>query len=653
MTDEKTTLSFAELGLPAPLLKALHSVGYETPSPIQAASIPALMTGRDIIGQAQTGTGKTAAFALPMLANIDQSAKHPQALILTPTRELAIQVAEAFQSYARFMKDFHVLPIYGGQDMSTQLKQLRRGVQVIVGTPGRVLDHLRRKSLILSDIKFLVLDEADEMLRMGFIDDVETILSHITGNKQTALFSATLPGPIRKVANRFLENPEHIHIKGQNVTVDTIDQRFWMVNQQQKIDALTRLLEFEEIEAAIIFVRTRETTTQLAEKISARGHSCAAINGDMSQSQREKTIRQLKEGRIDILVATDVAARGLDVERISHVVNYDIPYDSEAYVHRIGRTGRAGRSGHAVLFVTPREQHLLRSIERTTGQRISRIALPSPEDITNQRIQRFKQKINEAIPNTPKQFFDSLIVNLCNEMGETPESLAATLAFLLQESRPLQAPPEPKEKPRKDKFAKEGSRKERPTKDRFNKERGGKDRPEKTQKNRDKSAHERPVRNSLDRHDRNGKSISEGSKDRRPTEEVAQDRAERRPRRREIPTVPLELYRLEVGSSHAVTPGDIVGAIANEAGVDSQYFGRIDIQENFSTVELPEGMPKDVLKHLKKVWVRNQKLNISRIGETAKPKSAKPNFKKAEAGKAGTTKKISEPRSKKAVRPKK
>ncbi len=577
MIDEKAPCSFEELGLPNPLLKALHSVGYETPSPIQAASIPPLMKGGDIIGQAQTGTGKTAAFALPILAKIDSKKNIPQALILTPTRELAIQVAEALQSYARYMKGFHVLPLYGGQDMRGQLRQLSRGVQVVVGTPGRLLDHLRRKSLDLSDLKVLVLDEADEMLRMGFIDDVETILSHTSGTQQTALFSATLPAPIRKVANRFLKNPEHIHIQGQAVTVDTINQRYWMVNQRQKLDALTRLLEFETIEAAIIFVRTRETTTELAEKIAARGYSCAAINGDMSQSQREKTIRDLKKGAIDILVATDVAARGLDVERISHVVNYDIPYDSEAYIHRIGRTGRAGRTGNAILFVTPREQRLLRSIEKTTGQRIARLELPTSQDITTQRVQRFKQRISEARAVTPKGFFDSLVIDLCNELDESPESLAATLAYLLQQDRPLRAEPQEHEK-----FSK-------------------KDRPSRKADN---------TRNETRKDDGKPRRDSEGS---------------RKPRKRtqESSETELETFRVEVGETNQVTPGDIVGAIANEAGIDSQYFGRIEIKENYSTIELPAGMPKEVLKHLRKVWVRNKKLEMSRVQEGGKPAPAK------------------------------
>ena len=579
MFDSDITGSFADLGLPAPLLQALTKVGYETPSPIQAAAIPPLMAGRDLIGQAQTGTGKTAAFALPLLARIDTRVQRPQALVLTPTRELAIQVAEALQTYAHFLKGFHVLPIYGGQEMGGQLRRLKQGVQVVVGTPGRILDHLRRKSLDLSGLNLLVLDEADEMLRMGFIDDVETILSHTSGRQQTALFSATLPGPIRQVADRFLREPERIHIKGRAVTVDTVEQRYWMVNHREKLDALTRLLEFEEMDAAIIFVRTRETTVQLAEKISARGYSCAAINGDMSQAQREAAVRRLKSGATDILVATDVAARGLDVERISHVINYDIPYDSEAYIHRIGRTGRAGRTGQALLFVTPREQHLLKSIEKTTGQKIDRIKLPSEQDITLYRLVKFKQRIADALPHTPRREFNALIIDLCNELNESPESIAATLAFLLQQDRPLY-------------------------------QTGG----TKAKAKADKSRHRDEAQEPSEQHKTNT------------------------PRRRQkTPPAEMERFRLEVGANHAATAADIVGAIANETGLDSEYIGRIDIQEEFSTVELPTGMPKAVFKHLGKVWVRNRKLNISRIEDTStrQPPTSSPRTKAKAAKKGG------------------
>ena len=364
MSEETNLPSFSELGLPDYLLRTLASVGYESPSPIQAATIPPLMAGRDVLGQAQTGTGKTAAFALPILAKLDMKQFKPQALVLAPTRELAIQVAEAFQRYAQQIPDFHVLPVYGGQGYGAQLHGLARGTHVVVGTPGRIKDHLARGTLDLSQLKVVVLDEADEMLRMGFIDDVESILQKTPDTRQVALFSATMPAPIRRIAQTHLKSPEEVTIRSSTSTVKAIRQRYWLVSGVHKLDALTRILEAEAFEAMIVFARTKLGTEELAERLQARGFAAAAINGDLIQAQREKTIARLKEGQLDILVATDVAARGLDVERISHVLNYDIPYDSEAYVHRIGRTGRAGRSGDAILFVTPRERHLLRAIER-------------------------------------------------------------------------------------------------------------------------------------------------------------------------------------------------------------------------------------------------------------------------------------------------
>ncbi|MBX2857209.1 MAG: DEAD/DEAH box helicase, partial [Cellvibrionaceae bacterium] len=363
-SDEKAT-SFADLDLPTYLLKALGDIGYETPSPIQSATIPHLLQGKDLIGMAQTGTGKTAAFALPVLAKIDLSIKHPQTLVLCPTRELALQVAEAFQSYAAYMRDFHVLPIYGGQDMRGQLRGLKRGAHVIVGTPGRLLDHLDRRSMDLSHLRTLVLDEADEMLRMGFIDDVEVILEKTPDHRQIALFSATMPDPIRRVAERYLPEPEEVQVRTTTTTNENIEQHYWLASGTNKLDALTRILEVEDFDGMIIFVRTKTATAELADKLNARGFSAAALNGDMNQTLRQRTVDQLKKGRLDIVIATDVAARGLDVERISHVVNFDIPYDEEAYVHRIGRTGRAGRTGKAILFVAPRERRLLKSIEKT------------------------------------------------------------------------------------------------------------------------------------------------------------------------------------------------------------------------------------------------------------------------------------------------
>jgi ATP-dependent RNA helicase DeaD len=366
-TEATTAQSFADLGLSASLLKTLADIGYETPSPIQAECIPVLLQGRDLIGQAQTGTGKTAAFALPLMEQIDVKLTKPQALVLTPTRELAIQVAEALQSYAKNLPGFHVLPIYGGQSYTIQLKQLSRGAHIVVGTPGRVMDHIERKTLNLDNLKTMVLDEADEMLRMGFIDDVEWILERTPAQHQTALFSATMPEQIRRVAQKYLVEPREIKIKSATATVAAIRQVYWQVSGMHKLDALTRILEVEDnFDAAIIFVRTKNSTVELADKLSARGYAAAALNGDLNQQMRERVIEQLKSGALDIVVATDVAARGIDVPRVSHVVNYDIPYDTEAYVHRIGRTGRAGRTGNAILFVAPREVSMLRSIERAT-----------------------------------------------------------------------------------------------------------------------------------------------------------------------------------------------------------------------------------------------------------------------------------------------
>jgi len=368
---------FGQLALAGPVLQALQEIGYESPSPIQAESIPHLLEGRDLFGQAQTGTGKTAAFALPLLSRLDLGLKQPQILVLTPTRELAIQVAEAFQAYARHLKGFHVVPIYGGQSMDTQLRQLRRGVHVVIGTPGRIMDHLRRKSLVLDSLRTLVLDEADEMLRMGFIDDVEWILEHTPAERQTALFSATMPDAIRRVAQKHLRDPREVRIKSGTTTVSTTKQRYWQVSGLHKLDALTRILEVEDFDAVLIFVRTKTETVALAEKLEARGFAAAALNGDMNQALRERTVEQLKNEKLDIVVATDVAARGLDVQRISLVFNYDIPCDTESYVHRIGRTGRAGRPGSAILFVSPREMRMLRAIEKATRQPIEAMHLPN------------------------------------------------------------------------------------------------------------------------------------------------------------------------------------------------------------------------------------------------------------------------------------
>src|SRR4051812_38841123 len=438
---------FADLGIDKRVLRALSDVGYESPSPIQAATIPALLSGRHVVGLAQTGTGKTAAFAVPILSQVDLRQKKPQALVLAPTRELALQVSEAFERYAARLPGVHVLPIYGGQGYGVQLSALRRGVHIVVGTPGRVMDHLDKGTLDLSELRFLVLDEADEMLNMGFAEDVERILAATPEDKQVALFSATMPAQIRRIAKKHLNDPAEITVRNKTTTSANTRQRYLVVAYPQKLDALTRILEVENFEAMIVFVRTKQVTEQLAERLRARGFSAAAINGDMVQAQRERTVNQLRTGRLDVLVATDVAARGLDVERISHVVNYDIPTDTESYVHRIGRTGRAGRAGDAISFVTPRERHLLKAIERATRQPLTQMRLPTVEDVNETRVARFRDAITEALGSDQVAFYRDLIVGYEQEHDVPATDIAAALAVLTQDDRPLLMEPEPEPAP--------------------------------------------------------------------------------------------------------------------------------------------------------------------------------------------------------------
>jgi len=561
-TEQTPVLPFSELGLSDAVLKAVNEAGYETPSPIQAQSIAPLLEGRDLLGQAQTGTGKTAAFSLPLLSRLDVKAKMPQMLVLAPTRELAIQVAEAIQSYAKHMKGLHVLPVYGGQSMGIQLRQMQRNPQVIVGTPGRILDHIRRKTLKLGELKSLVLDEADEMLRMGFIDDVETILKETPDSRQVALFSATMPGPIHRVATRYLKDPVEIRIKSKTSTMETINQRYWQVTGMHKLEALTRILEVEEFDAMIIFVRTKNATAELAEKLEARGYSSSPLNGDMNQAAREKAIQRMKKGKLDILVATDVAARGLDIDRISHVVNYDIPYDTESYVHRIGRTGRAGRTGTAILFVSPREKRMLFAIEKATRQPIEKMQLPSTEDIADRRVMQFTQMLSETIESQDLSFFQEVMAQYQESHDADPLEVAAALTYLVQKTRPLKPvvhvrPPRAERSSERD----SGSRRDRS-------DRG--DRP-----SRERS----PRRGNQDK-----------------------------PHRSEDG---MQTYRVEVGRTHGVEVKNIVGAIANEAGIDSKDIGRISLQDSYSTIDLPEGMPKDLFQQLRKVWVCNKQLEMS------------------------------------------
>jgi ATP-dependent RNA helicase DeaD len=523
-----------------------------------------MLEGRDLLGHAPTGTGKTAAFALPLLSRLDTKQNTIQVLVLTPTRELAIQVAEAFQRYAAHIKGFHVLPVYGGQDYTGQIRQLKRGVHVVVGTPGRVMDHMRKGTLKLDSLQALVLDEADEMLRMGFIDDVEWILEQTPESHQTALFSATMPKEIQHIARHHLNNPREIAIKTRTATADTIRQRYWQVSGLHKLDALTRILEVEVFDAIIIFVRTKTATNELAERLEARGYAAAALNGDMVQKQREQMVDRLKRGTLDILVATDVAARGLDVERISHVINYDIPYDTEAYIHRIGRTGRAGRTGDAILFVAPRERRMLNAIEKATRQKITSLELPTNEMVNNKRIANFKQRISDTIAAGELGFMQGLLEQFQQEHDVAALEIAAALAKLSMGDRPLLLEPDRTKPEPRDKKAKKH------------------------------------------------KDAKKGRQQRSQTQ----------------PAQGMERFRIEVGHQHKVKPGNIVGAIANEAGLDAEHIGHIDIHEEFSLVDLPSGMPQDIYQDLKKAWVCGQRMKITRLQPAENTKKAPPKRKK-------------------------
>ncbi|MBW3551240.1 MAG: DEAD/DEAH box helicase [Proteobacteria bacterium] len=612
-------MKFTDLALSEPLLRALTDVGYESPSPIQAATIPPLLDGRDLLGQAQTGTGKTAAFALPILAQIDPKQSKPQALVLAPTRELAIQVAEAFQKYAVHLPGFHVLPIYGGQGYGPQLAALRRGVHVVVGTPGRVIDHLDRGTLDLSQLRCLVLDEADEMLRMGFIDDVENVLKKTPPTRQVALFSATMPHQIKRIAQTYLKDPVEIAIKSMTSTAPNIRQRYWSVSGVHKLDALTRILEAEPFEAMIVFARTKLGTEELASKLAARGMSVAAINGDVQQAQREKTIQNLKDGTIDILVATDVAARGLDVERISHVLNYDIPNDTENYVHRIGRTGRAGRKGEAILFVTPRERGMLRAIERATRQPIEAMELPSVEDVNDQRVSRFLGKISTALESSDLGVFRDMVERFEREQNVPAIEIAAALAKLVQGDNPLllsapkRVPFERDTGPREHRGAAtrkfvERDHAQREHAPREHAPRPAAREPRSDDRNAAPARHaERQFTPPAPRPANAGERLFESDAPSPPPRPPARERESARPS-----DVGMETFRIEVGHSHGVQPGNIVGAIANEADLESKYIGRIDIRDDYSLVDLPEGMPHELMEHLKRVYVAGQPLRIQR-----------------------------------------
>lgn len=582
LIDAPAALSFRDLGLRESLLETLEQLGYETPSPIQEKTIPHLIAGEDMVGQAQTGTGKTAAFALPVLNNIDMGQKTPQVLVLTPTRELAIQVAESFERYASGIDHFRVAAIYGGQEYRSQLQQLKRGVQVVVGTPGRVMDHLRRGTLDLSELQTLVLDEADEMLRMGFIDDVEWIMDQTPDDRQIALFSATMPPAIRKIAQKYLDEPTEITIKRKTETATTINQRYWMLNQRYKFEALTRILEAEEVDGMIIFVQTKSITVTLAEKLEARGFKATALNGDIPQHLRERTVDRLKEGKIDIVIATDVAARGLDVQRISHVINYDIPREAETYVHRVGRTGRAGRKGEAIALVTPRDSRLLHNIERMTKQSLAKMEPISAAQINESRVKQFKGRITETLEQEDLGFYQDLIEEYQKENPETSElQIAAALSRLIQGKRPL-------------------------------------------------------LLNEDEELDWSG---------RRNGEKYGRDRAGRDPKgsgkkggRQEHHDENMESFKIQVGHSHGVKPGNIVGAVANESGLDSKYIGRIQIYDQYSTIDLPRDLPQEMIVALKKVRVAGQQLKITKFEGGSAPEGysgRKPFGKSFSKGKPG------------------
>jgi len=576
MSENESSVNFNSFGLSDALLKVLEEVGYEVPTAIQEQCITHLLNGHDVIGQAQTGTGKTAAFALPLIDRIDLNNNQVQLLVLVPTRELAIQVSEAIQTYARHLKGFHVLPIYGGQSYDVQLRPLKRGVHAVVGTPGRVMDHLKRGTLKLNSLKALVLDEADEMLKMGFIDDVKWVMEKLPKERQIALFSATMPDVIRRVAEKFLNSPKVVKVKTKTATAQTISQRYWLVGGVHKLDALTRILEVESFDALLIFVRTKTATSNLAEKLSARGFTAEAINGDIAQNQRERIIQQLKNGKIDILVATDVAARGLDVDRISHVVNYDIPQDPESYVHRIGRTGRAGREGKAILFVAPRERRMLKTIERITRQPIDPMLLPSAKIINEQRVNNFKQRITDTLDNQELSIFEELILDYQKEHEIDAFKIASALALMAQGTEPL-------------------------------------------------LLNEKEInQTSFDEKNKSKISVS-----------IHADSL------KDNPAIKMRRYRVAVGRKDNIKPGNVLGAIANEAEISSEFIGAIQIFQDFTTVDLPDEMPKETLQILKNTRVFDKKLNIEELNDSnniTSPREKSHNFKRQPSKRKGVIK---------------
>ena len=599
--DSPETTRFADMALSDPVLKALSELGYELPTPIQALAIPHLVEGRDIIGQAQTGTGKTAAFGLPLLDKIELDKAVPQLLVVAPTRELALQVCEAIKGYAKHLKGLRVLPVYGGQGMATQLRSLRRGVHCVVGTPGRLLDHLDRKTLKLDAVKALVLDEADEMLRMGFVEEVEKIMEQLPPVHQTALFSATMPRPIARIAKRFLTDPVEIRTKSKETTVEAIKQFYIPVTGElKKLEALSRLVETEDFDGMIVFTRTRVATVELSDQLEARGYKAQALNGDMSQQIRQRTVDRFKAADFDILICTDVAARGLDVPRISHVINYDIPFDTEVYVHRIGRTGRAGRDGKAILFAGKRQQRMLSNIERATKKKIERLALPSGNDVKARRIGHFKSFLTTAIESNELDSFRSIVEDYCRETDQDPLSVAAALVHAYQLDRPFSVRHVQIEDV------------ERPRKTAKSKREPASERPRKTAKSKLEPAPERP----------------------------------KTPKKSKKPKAPMDVFRVEVGSDDGLEPKHLVGALTNEIDIPSSYIGSIRVGTQHTVVELPTGMPSDVLSFLKNVRVCGKKLNMSHLGNERVPKTASRRRPRDDSGKKAPTPRRKKPKTK-------
>ncbi|MEZ6097211.1 MAG: DEAD/DEAH box helicase [Pirellulaceae bacterium] len=565
-------IKFADLPLSEAVQQAVAAAGYESPTPIQAEMIPHLINGHDVIGQAQTGTGKTAAFALPLLSKISETTSGPQILVLAPTRELAVQVAKSFKTYAGNIPDFRVVAIFGGQDYEIQLRALKRGTHVVVGTPGRIIDHINRGTLKLDSISHLVLDEADEMLNMGFQEEVETILAHTPDAKQVALFSATMPAPIRKIADNYLKNPVEVKIMQRTLTAESVVQRCIVTPEGRKLETLSRILETENTDGVIVFTKTKQATLEVSEHLLKLGFSTTALNGDLPQHQRQRSVDQLKAGMLDILVATDVAARGLDVQRISHVINFDLPQDSEAYVHRIGRTGRAGRKGTAILFLTPKQKGRLRQIERITQQRIEMMDSPTIGDVNRARVSKFQERISDAVGTQDLSFFQNMLNETAEGLGQPVDIVAAAAVWVAQGNRPF-LKVETKERVERS----------------FSSERGERDRDD----------------------SRGGRKNGRRRDDKRRDQDRDFEPRRRGGRSSEGPKPGMQRFRIEVGRSDGVRPGNIVGAIANETGIAGEDINNISIGDRYTTLDLPEGLPNDLLGIMKKTWVSGKQLQIS------------------------------------------